>query len=161
MTWIGWLLYEWELLKGMWRNSPLRNTQIGKSSAFTRTSSWNAKSLTFLASQPLTVIHHARKDERHKESDRALRRMFYYWPQNGSGRATLFFFLLFIGVKLLYNVVLVSAVQQSESAISPLFFRFPSHSGYHSQPLNSFLHPIFPLGIITFVLYFCVSISSF
>ena len=45
-----------------------------------------------------------------------------------------FFFLLFIGVKLLYNVVLVSAVLQSESAISPLFFRFPSHSGYRRAP---------------------------
>ena len=42
--------------------------------------------------------------------------------------------LIFIGVQLLYNVVLVSAVQQSESAIcihtSP-FFRSPSHVGHH------------------------------
>ena len=47
------------------------------------------------------------------------------------GEPLFFFFLLFIGIKLLYSVVLVSAVQQSESAICPLFFRFPSQSGYH------------------------------
>ena len=44
---------------------------------------------------------------------------------------SLFIYLIFIKVQLLYNAVLVSAVQQSESAIwihiSPLF-RFPSHS---------------------------------
>ena len=44
-----------------------------------------------------------------------------------------FFFL--IGVQLLYNVVLVSAVLRSESAIcihiSPFFFGFPSHLGHH------------------------------
>ena len=37
-----------------------------------------------------------------------------------------FFFLIFFGVELLYNIVLVSTVQQSESAIyihiSPLFW---------------------------------------
>ena len=47
------------------------------------------------------------------------------------------FLLIFIGVQLLYNVVLVSAVQQNESVIciyiSPLFFRFPSHLGHHSS----------------------------
>ena len=41
----------------------------------------------------------------------------------------------FIGLYLLYNVLLVSAVKQTESAIRvyiyPLFFGFPSHSGYH------------------------------
>ena len=44
------------------------------------------------------------------------------------------FKLIFIGVQLPYNVVLVSAVQQSESVICilyPLFFRFPSHLGHH------------------------------
>ena len=44
---------------------------------------------------------------------------------------SLFIYLIFIKVQLLYNAVLVSAVQQSESAIcihvSPLFW-FPSHS---------------------------------
>ena len=41
------------------------------------------------------------------------------------------FFWFFIGVQLIYNVVLVSAVQQSESVIYiyPLFFRFFSHIG--------------------------------
>ena len=46
----------------------------------------------------------------------------------------IFFKLIFIGVELLYNIVLVSTVQQSESAIrihiSPLF-GFPSHLGHH------------------------------
>ena len=32
---------------------------------------------------------------------------------------------------MLYNVVLVSAVQQSESVIYPLSFGFPSHLGHH------------------------------
>ena len=45
-----------------------------------------------------------------------------------------FFFLIFIGIQLLYNVVLFSAVQQSELAmyihIVPLF-GFPSHLGQH------------------------------
>ena len=44
------------------------------------------------------------------------------------------FKLIFIGVQLLYNVVLVSAVQQSESVIYiqlSLFFGFPSHLGHH------------------------------
>ena len=43
-----------------------------------------------------------------------------------------FFFLIFIGVQLLYNVVLVSAIQQSESVyIYPLFVSFPSYLGHH------------------------------
>ena len=45
-------------------------------------------------------------------------------------------FFLFIGVQLLYHVVLFSAVQQSESAtgtnIHPLFFGFPYLSGNHA-----------------------------
>ena len=50
----------------------------------------------------------------------------------------LFFQLLFSGVQLLYNVVLLSAVQQSESVIrihtSPLFFiSFPSGSPQSTQ----------------------------
>ena len=32
-------------------------------------------------------------------------------------RALFFFFLIFIGVELIYNIVLVSALQQSESVI--------------------------------------------
>ena len=44
-------------------------------------------------------------------------------------------FYIFIGVQLLYNIVLVSVVQKSKSAvcilISPLFFGFPSHLGHH------------------------------
>ena len=45
------------------------------------------------------------------------------------------FLLIFIRLQLLYNVVLVSVVQQSESAtcthISPLFFGFSSQLGHH------------------------------
>ena len=44
------------------------------------------------------------------------------------------FKLIFIGLQLLYNVVLVSAVQKSESAVSihlSLFFGFPPHLGHH------------------------------
>ena len=48
-----------------------------------------------------------------------------------------FYFLIFIGVQLLYNVVLVSAVQQSESAIcihiSPVFWiSFPFRSEHNA-----------------------------
>ena len=50
-----------------------------------------------------------------------------------------FFALIFVGVELIYNVVLVSAVQQSESVIhiyiSALFFRFFCHID-HYRPLN-------------------------
>ena len=45
------------------------------------------------------------------------------------------FKLIFIGVQLLYNAVLVSAVQQSEAAIHKhisLLFGFASHLGPHS-----------------------------
>ena len=43
------------------------------------------------------------------------------------------FSLTFIGVQLLYNVVLVSAVQQSESMVClyrPALFGFASHLGH-------------------------------
>ena len=47
--------------------------------------------------------------------------------------------LILLGVELLYNVVLVSAVQQSESATcmhkSSLFFGFPFHLGHHIQSI--------------------------
>ena len=103
------------------------------------------------------------------------------------------FLLMFIGVQLLYNVVLVSTAQQNESAIhihrsSPFWvslpFRTPQCIKYsslcytvcshqlsilyivsivcmcQSQYPNS-SHPTpFPLGIHTFVLYICVSISA-
>ena len=46
-----------------------------------------------------------------------------------------FFTLILTGVELLYNVLLISSVQQSESVIrihiSPLFFVFPSHVSHH------------------------------
>ena len=46
-----------------------------------------------------------------------------------------FFQLIFIGVWLLYSVVVVSAVQQSESAVRmhiyPFVFGFPSHLGHY------------------------------
>ena len=101
--------------------------------------------------------------------------------------------LIFIGVELLYNVVLASTAQQNESArhihLSPPFWislpcRTPqcikqsslcytlcSHQlsilyivsilyMCQSQSPNS-SHPTpFPLGIHTFVLYICVSISA-
>ena len=51
------------------------------------------------------------------------------------------FFINFIGVEVTYNVVFVSGVQQSKSAIwiriYPFFFRFFPHIGYHSV-LNRF-----------------------
>ena len=46
----------------------------------------------------------------------------------------LFFFLIFIRVELIYNVVLVSAVQQSESVIHitiSTLFRFFPHIGHY------------------------------
>ena len=45
----------------------------------------------------------------------------------------LFFSFTFIGVQLIYNVRLVSGVQQSDSVthVYSLFFRFFSHIGYH------------------------------
>ena len=46
----------------------------------------------------------------------------------------LYFLIIFIGVQLIYNVVLVSGVQQSESVVIymyPLFFRFFSHIGHY------------------------------
>ena len=55
----------------------------------------------------------------------------------------IFLKLIFIGIKVLYNVLLVSAVQQSESAIHThthththtylLSFRFPSHLGHDRE----------------------------
>ena len=45
-----------------------------------------------------------------------------------------FLYKFFIGVQLLYSVVLVSAVQPSESSyayIYPLCFGFPAHLGRH------------------------------
>ena len=104
------------------------------------------------------------------------------------------FFNFLIGMQLLYNVVLVSTVQQSESTIcihiSPLFwFSFPFRSPQSTEqsslsytvhshqlsilyivsivyvcqsqsPNSSHPHPISPLGVHTFVLYICVSISA-
>ena len=49
-------------------------------------------------------------------------------------KAYIFLKIIFIGVQLLYNIVLFSAAQQSESAIClhiPLFFGFPSRLGHH------------------------------
>ena len=40
-------------------------------------------------------------------------------------------FKMLIGVYLLYNVVLVSAVQQNQLYIYPFFFEFPFHLGHH------------------------------
>ena len=48
----------------------------------------------------------------------------------------LFFKLIFIGVLLLYNVVLVSAVERSESAICmhvSYFFKTSSHLGHREE----------------------------
>ena len=51
------------------------------------------------------------------------------------------FFFLIIGVWLIYNAVLVSGVQQSESVMHmhiAILFRFFSHIGYY-RILSSFL----------------------
>ena len=58
---------------------------------------------------------------------------WYKFPYNLHIASCLFFFLIFIGVALLYNVMLASTVQQSGSAIrvhiSPLFWiSFPFRS---------------------------------
>ena len=51
--------------------------------------------------------------------------------------------LFFIGVELIYNVVLLYAVQQSESVhIYPLFFRFFSHIGHYSQTQTLSWYPV-------------------
>ena len=101
----------------------------------------------------------------------------------------LLFFKNFIRLQLLSNVVLVSAIQQSESAIcrhiSPpflIFFPFGSprsvelsslcytvgshqspfthNSVYTSIPLSQFISPLLsPLAVHMFVLHICVSIS--
>ena len=98
-------------------------------------------------------------------------------------------FKVFIDVQLLYNLVLVATVQQSESAIQILIFslfwisfpfRLPQSTEYsflcytvgshllsilyivcicQCQPPNS-SHPSFPLDIYIFVLYICVTISA-
>ena len=55
--------------------------------------------------------------------------IFYLWFPWG------LFVLIFLGVQLLYNVVLVSTVEQSESAIRVSVYHpvgLRSHSGYHS-----------------------------
>ena len=102
-----------------------------------------------------------------------------------------FFKLIFIGIQLLYNVVLVPTVQQNESCvhISPLFWiSFPfrslqciKQSSLCDRVCSRLLSinmqyqyciwvnpniripptPPFPLGIHTFVLCVCVSISAF
>ena len=93
--------------------------------------------------------------------------------------AILWITFLKIGVELLYNVVLVSAVQQSESALcthtSPHFwisFPFGSPQSSESSSLcyavGSRQLPVLyisqfipsPLAIHTLVLYVCVSISA-
>ena len=56
-------------------------------------------------------------------------------------------FKIVIGIWLLYNVMLVSAVQQSESVIhihiSTLFFRFPPHLGHHRSVKQVFISHLF------------------
>ena len=54
--------------------------------------------------------------------------------QREKGHAALFFFFL-IGVELIYNIELVSALQQSESVIHThisTLFRFYSHIGHYT-----------------------------
>ena len=73
------------------------------------------------------------------------------------------FFL--IGVELFYNVVLVSAVQRSgvPSAIQQILisYLFYTYQCIYVNP-NLPVHPIplSPLGVHTFVIYICVSISA-
>ena len=70
------------------------------------------------------------------------------------------FFKIFIGIYMIYNVVLVLGVQQSESVIhmhisSSLFFRFFSHIGHYRVFfffLNKFIYLILAaLGFRCFV----------
>ena len=69
--------------------------------------------------------------------------------------------LIFIGVQLIYNVVLVSAVQQSESAklyIYPRFFRFFSHIGHYR--VLSRVPCAIPQVLISYLFYIQTVISS-
>ena len=72
----------------------------------------------------------------------------------------LYLFLIFIAVQLLRSIVLLSAVQQSESAIHihkyPLPFGLPSHLG-HRRVLIEFAAPY---GRFSLVIYFVNSINS-
>ena len=92
----------------------------------------------------------------------------YWWvAKEVKGYASLYFFkLIFIGIWLLYNVVLVSALQQSEHIyiyiyMSLLFLGFPSHLGHH-RALSKFpeLHSRFSL-VIYFIrsIYMLISIQ--
>ena len=88
------------------------------------------------------------------------------------GQASFLLFVwIFIGVIAAYNLVLFSAVQQSESAmcihIYPFFFGFSSHLGHHralskyiymSFPISQFIHspPLTHFGVGVFVLYVCL-----
>ena len=78
-----------------------------------------------------------------------------------------FFFLIFIGVQLLYNILLVSAIQQSESAIrihiSPLFwisfpFKSPQSDEQSSLCYTVGSHQLSILYIVSTV-YICQSQS--
>ena len=76
-----------------------------------------------------------------------------------------FFKLIFIGVQLLYNVVLVSAVQQSESAIcihiSPLFWISFPFSSPQSTEQSSLCYIVgsHQLSVLYIVVYICQSQS--
>ena len=78
-----------------------------------------------------------------------------------------FFFLLFIGVQLIYNVVLVSGVEQSESAIhihiSSLFQMLFPYQSLQSIEQSSLCSTVGPsqLSILYIVMCICQSSRSF
>ena len=59
--------------------------------------------------------------------------LLFFPPSHMEQITFAFFKSIFIGLQLLYNVVLVSTTQQRESAIHiyPLPFGLPSHSDHH------------------------------
>ena len=92
-------------------------------------------------------------------------KIILHW--NSKQKHTLFFKKMFIGVELIYNVVLVSAVQQSEPVIHThisLSFRFFSHIGHYKVLSRVPCVMSRFLLVIIFVhssMYMSISISQF
>ena len=85
---------------------------------------------------------------------------FFFFPE----LKKIFFFLIFLGVQLIYNVVLVSAVQQSESVIhiSTLFQILFPYRLLQSIEQSSLCYTVGPyqLSILYIVVCMCQSQSS-